>query len=149
MNTWHKRFFELAQHVSTWSKDPRTKVGAVVVNEYKQVIGLGFNGFPRGVLDLDQRYADRHTKLLFVAHAEQNALDNCFTDPRGAVLYATLFPCFHCMKSIIQRGISTVIAPQPDASRTGPPLHFEASLAMLQESGIIYIPTETFYGQQN
>lgn len=137
MHNWNTRFFNLAQHVSEWSKDPRTKVGAVIVNDYKQVIGLGFNGFPRGVEDYEARYNDRDTKLLFVSHAEQNALDNCFTDPRGATLYASLYPCYHCAKSIIQRGITRVIAPRPDYARVGAPLHFEASIQMFAEAGII------------
>lgn len=42
---WHKRFYDLAVHVSAWSKDPSTKVGACVVNDDNQVLSLGFNGF--------------------------------------------------------------------------------------------------------
>lgn len=77
---WDIRFLELASHVSTWSKDPNTKVGAVIANENRQVLSLGYNGFPRGVEDKKSRYEDRATKLLFVAHAERNALDNAFVD---------------------------------------------------------------------
>lgn len=29
---WNRRFVELAKNVSTWSKDPSTKVGAVIVD---------------------------------------------------------------------------------------------------------------------
>lgn len=142
MTNWNHRFFNLALHVSEWSKDPRTKVGSVVVNDLKQVIGLGFNGFPRGVEDYSFRYENRDVKLLYVSHAEQNALDNCFTDPRGATLYASLFPCCHCTKSIIQRGIRHVIAPQPDPTRFGAPLHFEVSLKMMREAGILFTAIE-------
>ena len=136
MDKWNTRFIDLADHVSSWSKDPRTKVGAVVVNSHRQVLGLGFNGFPRGVEDLVSRYDDRETKLLFVSHAEQNALDNCFTDPRGATLYSTLFPCYHCAKGIIQRGISRVVTRRPDPKYSGPPHHFSVSLDMFNESGV-------------
>lgn len=131
---WDQRFFNLALHVSEWSKDPRTVVGAVVVNDQKQVIGLGFNGFPRGVKDTPERYIDRPTKQLFVSHAEQNALDSCFSDPRGATLYSSLFPCFHCAKSIIQRGIKRVVTTQP--LQEGAPHHFEVSQTMFSESGV-------------
>lgn len=134
--TWDIRFLQLAAHVREWSKDPRTRVGAVIVNQHKQVIGLGFNGFPRGVFDLEERYNDRETKLLFVAHAEQNALDNCFVDARGATLYTTLYPCYHCAKSIIQRGIRRVVSIVPDSSRNGPPLHLDISMQMFKEAGL-------------
>ncbi|NDG30726.1 CMP deaminase, partial [bacterium] len=106
---WDDRFLMLSDHVAQWSKDPRTKVGSCIVNDDKQVIGLGYNGFPRGVLDIESRYQDRKTKLLLVAHAERNALDNCFTNPRGCTLYVTLPPCNECAKSIIQRGIKRVV----------------------------------------
>lgn len=107
---WDKRFLDLAHHVSLWSKDPNTKVGAVIVNQNNQVLSLGYNGFPRGVSDDEKRYNDRATKLLFVAHAERNALDNAFIDVRGASLYSTLCPCNECAKSIIQRGIKKVFS---------------------------------------
>ncbi len=110
---WDIRFLELASHVSTWSKDPNTKVGAVIANENRQVLSLGYNGFPRGVEDKKSRYEDRATKLLFVAHAERNALDNAFVDVRGATIYTTLCPCNECAKSIVQRGIKRVISYAP------------------------------------
>ena len=55
MTDWNKRFLDLAGHVAGWSKDPSTKVGAVIVNDDKQVLGLGYNGFPRGVHDCEER----------------------------------------------------------------------------------------------
>ncbi len=110
---WDVRFLELAQHVSGWSKDPNTKVGAVIVNEQHQVLSIGYNGFPRGVEDRVSRYSDRETKLLFVAHAERNALDNAFVDVRGATLYSSLCPCNECAKSIIQKGIKRVVSKTP------------------------------------
>lgn len=136
MNKWDNRFLQLAEHVSAWSKDPRTKVGAVVVNQHKQVIGLGFNGFPRGVFDSDLRYENRETKLLLVAHAEQNALDNCFTDPRGSTIYTTLYPCYHCAKGIIQRGVQRIVTRPFDRSRCGAPLHLDVSEVMFKEAGV-------------
>ena len=114
---WDTRFFELAQHVSGWSKDPSTKVGAVIANEQHQVLSIGYNGFPRGVEDRVSRYADRDTKLLFVAHAERNALDNAFVDVRGATLYTSLCPCNECAKSIIQKGIKRVVTQPPPVEK--------------------------------
>ena len=115
---WDIRFLDLAHHVSQWSKDPSTKVGAVIANEQHQVLSLGYNGFPRGVEDRESRYNDRTTKLLFVAHAERNALDNAYVDVRGATLYTSLCPCNECAKSIIQKGIKRVVSHPPPAEKT-------------------------------
>lgn len=114
MTKWHKRFLELARHVADWSKDPRTKVGSVIVDSKNRVVSLGYNGFPRGVLDIDERYDDRDVKLKYVCHAERNALDNSPHSVEGCTLYATYMPCNECAKSIIQRGIKTVVTVKPE-----------------------------------
>jgi dCMP deaminase len=113
---WTHRMMELAQLVASWSKDPRTKVGAVLVDSAHGaplVIGLGYNGFPRGVNDDPERYEDRELKYKLIVHAELNAIHNCKHDTRGAALYTTMFPCSSCAKSIIQAGIAAVISPPP------------------------------------
>jgi dCMP deaminase len=135
---WDIRFLDLASHVAFWSKDPSTKVGAVIANKDHQVLSLGYNGFPRGVRDLKSRYEDRDTKLLFVAHAERNALDNAFTDVRGATLYSTLCPCNECAKSIIQRGIGRVITMQPPAEKYEL-FNFNVTFAMFREANVEFV----------
>lgn len=134
MNNWDYRFFDLAAHVATWSKDPSTQVGAVIVNDDRQVLGLGYNGFPRGVEDHVHRYNDRPTKLLFVAHAERNALDNA-TDVKGATLYSTLFPCTDCAKGIIQRGIKCVVTAEPSPAQYER-FNCNISAIMFKEAGV-------------
>lgn len=140
MSNWDNRFFKLADHVSSWSKDPSTKVGAVIVNDDRQVLGLGYNGFPRGVVDYPHRYEDRSLKLQFVAHAERNALDNA-ADVRGATLYSTLFPCTECAKGIIQRGIKRVVTTRPYNEEKAQRFNFGTSEVMFDEAGIeiVYI----------
>lgn len=135
MNNWDNRFFDLAAHVATWSKDPSTQVGAVVVNDKRQVLGMGYNGFPRGVDDAAHRYNNRETKLMFVAHAERNALDNTFANVEGATLYSTLFPCTDCAKGIIQRGIKRVVTsePSPDQHQR---FNCDISAIMFKEAGV-------------
>ena len=54
-NKWDLRFLELARHISDWSKDPSTKVGCVVVGPDREIRSTGFNGFPRGIKDDDDR----------------------------------------------------------------------------------------------
>jgi len=100
---------DLARHVAGWSKDPSKKVGAVIVNDNKQVLSMGYNGFPRGIDDSHGKYTNKGLKRLMICHAERNALDNAFVSVEGATLYATLHPCNECAKSIIQRGIKTVV----------------------------------------
>lgn len=107
---WHTRFINLARHIASWSKDPSTKVGAVIVNDMNQILGLGYNGFPRGIDDYDDRYDNREIKYKMVVHAEANATLNKIGDIHGTTLYVTpLAPCCECAKLIIQSGISTVI----------------------------------------
>ncbi len=45
---WDKRFLKLAREISTWSKDPSSKIGAVIVNDERRILATGYNGFPRG-----------------------------------------------------------------------------------------------------
>ena len=50
-NTWKLRYLDLAKQISSWSKDPSTKVGCVAIGNEGQVLSQGYNGFPRNVLD--------------------------------------------------------------------------------------------------
>lgn len=112
---WKRRFLELAKHVSGWSKDPSTKIGAVIIDpETKNIIGIGYNGFPRGVNDDIDLYKNRDEKLKYVVHAEVNAILNSNKSVRGCwiFIYPTIMIpncCNDCTKLIIQSGISRVI----------------------------------------
>lgn len=134
MVNWDRRFLDLAEHIAQWSKDPRTKVGAVIVDEKKRVVSVGYNGFPRGVSDNDERYEDRPTKHLFVAHAERNALDNAPLMVDGCTLYVPLLPCNECAKSIIQKGIARVVTLTPD--RDGLGFNWDITRKMFYEAGV-------------
>jgi len=134
MADWDKRFLDLAEHVAQWSKDPRTKVGAVIVDEKKRVVSVGYNGFPRGVDDDEHRYEDRELKHLFVAHAERNALDNSPMPVDGFTLYSPLMPCSECAKSIIQNGITRVVSYAPTRDGTG--FNWHITLKMFDEAGV-------------
>lgn len=136
MTDWNKRFMDLAEHVAEWSKDPSTKVGAVIVNEKRQVLSMGYNGFPRSVYDCKERYNDRSTKLKFVAHAERNALDNTYTDVEGATLYSTLYPCSDCAKGIIQRGIKQVVTSKAWYENQAKIFNFDTTEIMFKEADV-------------
>lgn len=107
-DVWDQRMIALAEHVAQWSKDPTTKVGAVITDSCNRIISVGYNGFPRWVNDTEERYADQQTKYGFVVHAELNAILNANSAVNGYNLYTTLFPCRECAKAILQAGITQV-----------------------------------------
>lgn len=113
--SWDDYFTAVAFLSARRSKDPNTQVGACIVDANQCIIGIGYNGFPRGCSD-DYlpwaRVADSklHNKYPYVVHAEVNAILNKGSkDVKGASLYVALFPCCECAKIIIQSGIKEVI----------------------------------------
>jgi dCMP deaminase len=116
---WDRRLMGLARFVSMWSKDPSTKVGAVVVGENRRNIAVGYNGFPPGIRDSHERFVDRDMKYKLTQHAERNVLDNAQFSLGGATLYVTLPPCTECAKSIVSKGIfRVVVSTTPSRSPT-------------------------------
>lgn len=112
---WDLRFLELTNHISTWSRDPSTKTGAVIVRPDGSVASLGFNGFAKGMKDDDALYADRETKYSRVCHCEMNALLFC-RDPLplyGYTLYTTGPSCDRCAVHMIQAGIRRFVFRSP------------------------------------
>lgn len=110
---WDKRFLDLAEQVSTWSKDPGTRCGAVIVRPDKTIASVGFNGFPRGCDDSPDLYNDRDVKLQRVIHAEVNAILNCYEKPVGYTMYTyppgTAASCVRCTTQVIQSGIKKIV----------------------------------------
>ena len=106
---WDLRFLTLAKTISTWSKDPSTKVGAVITNNKNRIISVGFNGYARGVKD--QGLENREEKYSKVLHGELNAILFAKRNLCGCTLYVyPLLPCSVCMSIIIQVGITKVVA---------------------------------------
>jgi dCMP deaminase len=110
---WDRRFLELAGLVSSWSKDPSTKCGAVVVRPDLSIASVGYNGFPRDTDDADEIYTDRDLKYARVVHAEMNAILSAYEPVRGYTIYtypAGLGPsCDRCSAHIVQSGIQRVV----------------------------------------
>jgi dCMP deaminase len=116
---WDERFLRLAAEVASWSKDPSTKTGAVIANG-KQVISAGFNGFPQGMPDDDELYANREEKYSRVVHCEINALIFAGAHPKlaGSTLYTVPFlSCDRCVVQMLQAGVSRFVAPEPTADQ--------------------------------
>lgn len=133
---WDKRFLGLAHHIGQWSKDPSTKVGAVIVNQDRSIVSLGYNGFARGVEDMQTRLIDRPTKYEFVVHAELNAILSASRSLHGRTLYVSpLHPCPACASAIVQSGISKVVA-ELDLSRDDWKARWVTASIILMEGGV-------------
>lgn len=110
MKDWDAWFLGLADYMATGSKDPSTKVGAVIVRPDRTIAGEGFNGFPRGIAD-DCRMHDRPTKYELVIHAEMNATLNAAGPVAGCTIYVSpVAPCVRCAVHLVQAGIVRVVS---------------------------------------
>ncbi|MCB1762319.1 MAG: dCMP deaminase family protein [Gammaproteobacteria bacterium] len=133
---WDTRFLGLAAHISGWSKDPSSQVGAVITDG-NRIISLGYNGFAAGVADKPERLADRNCKLNLTIHAEENAMIFAKRDLTGCTVYVTHPPCPRCASKLIQEEVRRIvyIAPSDDfLSRWAADL--ELSQEMYREAGI-------------
>lgn len=111
--SWDTYFMGIAQLSSKRSKDPKTQVGACIVTPENKIVGIGYNGFPKGISDDEFPWHDQgdflQTKYPFVVHAEANAILNASQNLSGCKLFVTLFPCNECTKLIIQSGIKELV----------------------------------------
>ncbi len=138
--SWDEYFMGVALLSAKRSKDPNTQVGACLVNEDKRIIGIGYNGFPRGCEDDVFPWGKTdpnqiNTKYPYVVHAEANAILNSSANLKGSTLYVSLFHCNECSKLIIQSGISHIVY-MSDKYRND--TSTVASRRMLDAAGIDY-----------
>ena len=110
---WDKRYIELAEFISKWSKDPSTQVASIIVDSQNRVVSMGYNGFARGVVDLNERYEDRDIKYKMVLHSEINAILFAQKNLTGCTIYTNLPPCTQCAAAIIQSGIKRIVTVEP------------------------------------
>lgn len=106
---WDNRFLKLSLEVASWSKDPSTKSGAVIVRPDKTIVSVGYNGFPRKMSDADKLYADREKKYSRVVHCEVNALIAAREQVTGCTLYTNWMCCDRCVVQMIQAGITRFV----------------------------------------
>ncbi len=140
MDKWDKRWLDIAGLVSSWSKDPSTKIAAIAVKD-KRLVATGYNGFPRDIEDTDERWNNREEKYKYVVHAEMNCIYNANyhnQSLKGATMYIVGLPvCHECAKGIIQAGVSRVVA-----TFDGVPMKWsksnEITEKMFKEAGVTY-----------
>lgn len=111
---WDRRFIDLAQLVSTWSLDPSTKCGAVIVDPLRRIVSTGYNGFPQQMPDDPDEYENRDVKYSQIVHADMNALLFARRSLDGHTIYTWPFlPCDRCFVHLAQAGITRYVAPRP------------------------------------
>jgi dCMP deaminase len=114
---WQYRYLDLARVISTWSKDPSTRVGAVVVDQDGLQICQGYNGLPRTIPDSENRLMDREYKLPRTIHAETNCIFNAAKKGfsiEGCDIYVYGLPtCHACAAALAQVGVKRVIQSYP------------------------------------
>ena len=140
---WGDKYIHLAKEISTWSKDPSTKVGAVVIGEHGQLLSQGYNGFPRGIKDSKERLNNRERKYELVVHAEMNAIYNASltgVSLKDSTLYVYGLPiCNECAKGIIQVGIKKVIALRPEKYNIAWEESINNARSLFSEAEVMYL----------
>lgn len=141
-NKWSARYLAIAESVAKWSKDPSTKVGAVVIGSKGQILSQGFNGFPRGIDDRPERYNNKETKYELVVHAEMNAIYNATYNGvslDGSTMFVSgLLVCHECAKAIIQVGVTRVVA-QCEEIKPNWQNSIDITKGLFEEASIEYI----------
>ena len=112
-------YIKSALKLSEYSKDPNTKVGALIVQNEEKIIGSGINEMPNSsdnyTWNRDGKLSE--TKYGYIIHAEANAIfDASAIDPENVDnpelencdLFVTLFPCNECAKLISKTKIKNV-----------------------------------------
>lgn len=110
---WDERFLGISRNISSWSKDPSTKVGALAVDIERKMIAQGYNGFPKGCDDSDQFYANRESKYARVIHAETNIICNACNSRVGlhnsTIYIYGMYPCPECVKLLAQVHVVRIV----------------------------------------
>lgn len=110
-----EKFLAVAQAMKAMSKDPSTQVGAVALSVENNILASSYNGFPRGVEDDPELYADRAQKYPRIIHAEANLVAAAarvgVSLKNSLVILTSLHPCSQCAGLLVQAGATTVVAP--------------------------------------
>jgi dCMP deaminase len=112
--TWDELFMRDVYSISYKSKDPRSKLGAVLIDwSSKNPFARGYNDFARGVEDkIKPERWERPEKYDWVVHAESNCVLTCGREgirTKGSVMYTQGVPCAQCADDVIQGGIVEIV----------------------------------------
>jgi dCMP deaminase len=128
---------DMAKHVAKLSKDPSTRVGAVIFDPKRRLVSAGYNGLARGVKDTEERLTDRSVKYRMILHAEKNAITFATAPLEGCTLVVTHPCCAQCAALVIQSGIAHVMWPKPTVEfRARWAEDYELSKQQFAEAGV-------------
>lgn len=135
---WESRMIDEAKKWASYSKDPSTKVGAVIYNPHRNsIVTTGYNGFPRNVIDDPKLYKNRLYKYPRIVHAEANAIADAAFQGKStcSMSLASSHPtCSDCAGLIIQAGIKHII--YEDTGDDMKRFHSEIAVEMFQQANI-------------
>jgi dCMP deaminase len=118
--SWDHYFLTITRQVAERSTCKRAKVGAVIVRD-KNILATGYNGAPAGLAhctevgcliyesktpsgEIEENcYRTIHAEINAIAQAAKNGVSI-----RDAAIYVTHTPCIHCMKVLINTGITQI-----------------------------------------
>lgn len=146
ITSWDIWYLNMARYVSTKSKDPSTKTGAVIIRADGTPAAFGFNGFPRRMKDDPELYADREKKYSRTVHCEMNAQIFARQDLAGATLYTWPFAsCDRCAVHMIQAGITRFVYPSmPPEKKVRWGASMDLAADYMREAGceVVEVPLE-------
>ena len=153
LTKWDGRFLRIASEIASWSHDPGTKVGCVLVQD-RRMIASGYNGFPSTLSDSLDLYEDRDYKLAVTVHAEANAILNAAKNgakTQSCTAYVTFPPCSQCAASLIQAGVEKVVCPDPAHAPERWRASFKLANEMLYQSGVklFYYSEDDLWNSEN
>lgn len=129
---------EAAELVAANSKDRSTKTGCVIVDDHDVVRAVGFNSFPAGVLDIEERH-ERPEKYFWTEHAERNAIYDAArrgSPLAGCTAYINWYPCIDCARALVQVGVRAVVCREVNMDHPKYAADFKRAAALFDEAGV-------------
>lgn len=130
----HNYFIGIAKAVALGSKDPSSKVGALIVTKDGTPVSFGYNGFIAGA-DKSKFTWERPMKYQYVIHAEENALLFAKQDLSNCKAYVTEAPCERCLKLLIQAKVTEIWYESCSIMKRASEPQKEAIKAILEATG--------------
>lgn len=102
-----------------FSKDPSTKVGAVIVDSNSLApLSFGYNGMPRGLDDDNVERNQRPEKYFWYEHAERNAIYHVAREVlEGTTMFIKDLPRMEAARAIVSSGINCVVVEEFDLNQ--------------------------------
>nr|XP_027086059.1 deoxycytidylate deaminase isoform X2 [Coffea arabica] len=122
--SWDDYFMAIAFLSAERSKDPNRQVGACLVSQNGIILGIGYNGFPRGCSDDMLPWSKKskngnplETKYPYVCHAEVNAILN--TNHASAAGQSGVSEVIYFVEKRLDNSQTTYVASQKLLSMAG------------------------------